>query len=181
MTRITRMTWTATTKVESACKVTDVVAISAMPPGANARTEVMSDIPVSLETITALTNIAAINPTEETNPTMIMRVTPANMLLYILEPIVAPRNTCDTWLACDGHHAVMSCPVTADPPTCTRAAPSMLPSSHGAGNFKNFAALQAPQAARIRTAVHKTEVSLISVVAVESVSAAALAGPSCFV
>lgn len=57
-----RSTWTATTNVESACSTIDVVAISAMPPGANAKIDVISPIPVILETSSAQTNIAAIKP-----------------------------------------------------------------------------------------------------------------------
>lgn len=44
-------TCTATTNVESASRTIAVVVISAIPPGANAKADVINDIPVSNETI----------------------------------------------------------------------------------------------------------------------------------
>jgi len=114
------------------------------------------EMPVNLETAIALRIMAAINPTEEINPTVSTLVTPVNMLLYIFDPIVAPRKICDSWFASGGHQASMSLPAKADTPISAAATPIMLPSSQGAGNFSRFAPLLASQAAKINPAVNKT-------------------------
>lgn len=70
MTRIILTTCTATTKVESSCSVTAVVAISAIPPGEKARMAVMTEIPVISAIAIELRTVAAISPAELTTATM---------------------------------------------------------------------------------------------------------------
>lgn len=123
-------------------------------PGANANMAVVREMPAALAVTAALKIIAMISPTELASATISVFLTPINISLLIFEPIVAPRQICDSTEKPWGHQAVALSPVIEAPAICRTAAPVMLPSSHGAGNRSAFIALHTPNPPSTISAVH---------------------------
>lgn len=67
---------------------------------------VVKEMPATWAVTAALKIIAMIRPTEPRKATISVRLTPMNISLLIFEPIVAPRQICDSTENPWGHHAV---------------------------------------------------------------------------